>query len=76
MATHGPRVGEIPLGFRLAEDGLHLVEDPAEQEVLLTIRKLRARGRTWAQVAEEMNRKGLQTKKGRAWSWRTAQAAA
>lgn len=76
MASQGRRVGEIPYGRRLAEDGLHLLEDPAEQDVLRTIRKLKKRGSTWAQVAEEMNRRKLVTKKGRPWTWRTAQAAA
>lgn len=76
MASQGRRVGEIPYGRRLADDGLHLLEDPAEQEILSTIRNLKKRGRTWAQVAEEMNRRKLVTKKGRPWTWRTAQAAA
>ena len=76
MASQGRRVGEIPYGHRLADDLLHLIEDPAEMEVLRLIRNLRVHGRTWAQVAEEMNRRGFQTKKGRQWSWRTAQKAA
>lgn len=76
MSSQGRRVGEVPNGFRLAEDGLHLVEDPAEQETLRTIRNLRAQGRKWAEIADEMNARGLVTKKGRPWSWRTAQAAA
>ncbi len=76
MATLGRRIGEIPIGYRLAEDRVHLVEDPAEQEALRTIRNLRAHGRTWAQVADEMNRKGFHTKKGLSWSWRTAQKVA
>ncbi len=76
MASQGRRVGEIPYGHRLADDRLHLIEDPAEMEVLRMIRNLRVHGRTWAQVAEEMNARGFVTKKGREWSWRTAQAAA
>ena len=76
MASQGRRVGGIPYGFQLAQDGLHLIEDPAEEEILRTIRNLRVHGRTWAQVADEMNRKGLHTKKGLPWSWRTAQKAA
>lgn len=76
MASQGRRVGEIPYGYQLSGDGLHLVEDTREKAVLQKIRDLKALGRTWAQVAEEMNRRGLSTKKGRPWSWRTAQAAA
>jgi DNA invertase Pin-like site-specific DNA recombinase len=76
MASQGLRVGEIPYGFRLAADGQHLVEDPAGQNVLRTIRGLKTRGLTWAKVAERMNKRGFVTKKGRPWTWRTAQAAA
>jgi DNA invertase Pin-like site-specific DNA recombinase len=76
MAAQGRRVGEVPYGFRLAEDGLHLIDYPAEQEALRAIRNFRAHGLTWNQIAEEMNRRGLRTKKGRPWSWRTALAAA
>jgi len=76
MAQQGKRVGEVPYGFQLAEDGVHLVGDAAEQRLVQTIRDLKAKGRTWAQVADEMNGRGLVTKKGRPWSWRTAQAAA
>ena len=76
MAAQGRRVGEVPYGFQLAEDGVHLIGNPAEEGLLRTIRELRAKGRTWAQVADEMNGRGLVTKKGRPWSWRTAQAAA
>jgi DNA invertase Pin-like site-specific DNA recombinase len=74
MAQQGKRVGEIPYGFKLAEDGVHLVEDATEQRLVQTIRDLKAKGLTWAQVAEEMNSRGFVTKKGRPWSWRTAQA--
>lgn len=76
MKSQGRRVGEVPMGFRLADDGLHPVEDPVEQETLRVIRVLRSSRKTWAQIAEEMNRMGLFTKKGRPWSWRTAQKAA
>jgi site-specific DNA recombinase len=76
MASQGRRVGEIPYGRRLADDGLHLLEDPAELGILRMIRNLKKQGSTWAQVAEEMNRRSVVTKKGRPWTWRTAQAAA
>lgn len=76
MAQQGKRVGEVPYGFQLAEDGVHLVGNAAEQGLVQTIRDLKAKGYTWAQVADEMNGRGLVTKKGRPWSWRTAQAAA
>lgn len=76
LAAQGRRVGEVPYGFRLAADGLHLAEDPAEQRVLRRLRRFKKQGLTWAEVAERMNKGGFVTKKGRPWTWRTAQAAA
>ena len=47
--------GRCPYGFRLAADGIHLEEHPAEQQVLETIRAMRAEGATLAGVAEQLN---------------------
>src|SRR5712672_4110668 len=38
--TNGERVGNIAYGFRLAEDGVHVEDDPAEQAVLTRIFRL------------------------------------
>ena len=51
----GERTGQIPYGFQLAADGIHLEEHPAEQQVLETIRAMRAEGATLAGVAEQLN---------------------
>src|ERR1700736_751038 len=40
--SQGQRVGNIAYGFRLAEDGVHLKPDPAEQAVLARLRTLRS----------------------------------
>jgi len=65
--ANGQRVGTIPFGFRMAEDGERLEEDPAEQDVLARIRALKAAGRTMRQIADELNRQGYTTRRKTAW---------
>lgn len=64
----GERVGEIPFGFRLADDGIHLEDDPTEQEIIEKIRALKAKRHSFRQIAEELNRDGYVTKKGKTWT--------
>ena len=63
----GERVGTIPLGYRLAPDGVHLDTEPAERAMLDKIRELRASGYTLRQIADELNRQGLRTRCGSQW---------
>ena len=50
----------------MAEDGMLLEEDPAEQDVL-RIRQPKAAGRTMREIADELNRQGYVTRRGTAW---------
>jgi site-specific DNA recombinase len=65
--ANGERVGTVPFGFRLAEDGKRLEEEPAEQDILARIRELKAAGHTTRRIAEELNRQGFTTRRGTAW---------
>ena len=65
--ANGERVGTVPFGFRLAEDGRRLEEEPAEQDILARIRELKAARHTTRQIAEELNRQGFTTRRGTAW---------
>ena len=58
--------GDVPFGFQLAEDGIHLVEDADEQKVLSLISELRGNGWTLRQIAAEMERRGIVSKTGKA----------
>ena len=71
----GERVGTIPFGFRMAEDGARLEEDPAEQDVLSRIQRLKAQGHTMRQIADELNRQGFTTRRGTAWRFQYVAAA-
>ncbi|HUE89625.1 MAG TPA: recombinase family protein [Vicinamibacterales bacterium] len=73
--AQGERVGQIPLGYQLAADGVHLSEDAGEQAILGALRMLRSEGLSWQAIADEMNRRGITTKTGKAWTWQTARKA-
>ena len=61
------RVGTVPFGSRLAADGEHLVDDPAEQHTLARLRALRAAGQTQRKIAARLNAEGLTTRTGSPW---------
>jgi DNA invertase Pin-like site-specific DNA recombinase len=60
--------GDPPFGYRVAEDGVRLVEVEAEQAVLAEARKLRAAGRSLRAVARELDARGLRSRVGRPFS--------
>jgi len=62
----GERCGKVRFGYRLSDDGVSLVEEPAEQEALAAIRRLKAAGQSLRQIAAEMTRRGISTKEGNA----------
>jgi site-specific DNA recombinase len=65
--SQGERVGNIAFGFRLASDGQHLVQDPAEQAALAEIRRLRHEGVTLRGIAATLNHRALRTRRGTPW---------
>jgi hypothetical protein len=65
--NNSERVGNIQFGYRLGPDGKHVEPDPAEQGVLLEIRRLRQSGHTLRGIAAALNRQELRTRCGSAW---------
>jgi site-specific DNA recombinase len=63
---NGERVGNLPYGYRLAEDGLHVEADTAEQAVMARVGELRA-DHTLRQIAVRLNEQGWRTRRGSAW---------
>jgi site-specific DNA recombinase len=63
----GQRVGRIPFGHRLAEDGIHLEADPEEQTILREIQHWRRGGYSLAVIAEALNARDLRNRQGREW---------
>lgn len=72
--SRGERVGAIPFGYDLAPDGVRLVPNAAEQRVLGLTRTLRDGGMSLRQIAAELSRQNLPTKKGGSrWTHATVQ---
>ncbi len=59
---------EVPYGLRVATDCARLEEDPVERNVLLQMMELIVQDRSVSEVAGELNRRGLRTRKGLPWS--------
>lgn len=57
--------GDAPYGFRVADDGVHLVENEAEQAILEQARAMRAAGLSLRQVAGELTRLGIRSRVGK-----------
>ncbi len=65
--ANGERTGNIPYGFRVADDGKHLEPDGAEQAAVLAITELRAQGHGLRRIASTLNGQGYCTRCGTDW---------
>ncbi len=63
--SRNERTGQIPYGFGLAADGVHLEENAAEQAIIASIRTLRAAGLSLRTVVAECERRGIVSRAGR-----------
>jgi DNA invertase Pin-like site-specific DNA recombinase len=62
--ARGRRVGHLPWGWKLADDGVHLEENQNEVATLERIRWLRARGYTMHGIAEVLTSEGKVNRAG------------
>jgi hypothetical protein len=58
---------EIPYGLRVSDDCLHLVENPAETQVLIHMLDGIVQDLPFSKIAEDLNRSGLRTRGGTKW---------
>ena len=72
--SKGERIGQVPFGYDLAEDGVRLITNDAEQSILEDIRELRASGLSLRDIATQLNTLKLPTKKGGEWKHSTVQS--
>jgi site-specific DNA recombinase len=63
----GQRVGTVPFGYALADDGVTLVDQTDEQAVLGLLRERRAAGFSLRAISDELNRHGFTTRRGTPW---------
>jgi len=61
-------IEEVPYGLRVADDCLHLQENPVEKRTLELMLKLISSDKSMSQIAEELNRQGFRTRPGTAWT--------
>ncbi len=59
---------DVPFGLRVAEDCLHLVEDPTERQVLVLMMESIVQDQPLSKGAEELNAQGFRTRAGFPWS--------
>jgi hypothetical protein len=59
---------EVPYGFRVSPDCQRLERNPDEMAVLMAILQEIIKDRPFSQIAEELNRQHLVTRRGRPWT--------
>jgi len=57
--SRGLRVGNVPYGYKLAADGLHLEANEAEQAVIRAVHELSAEGRSQRGIASDLEVRGV-----------------
>ncbi len=67
--ANGQRVGTVPFGSNLSDDGNALIPNEAEQAVVNDIRAMRGRGMTLKRIAVILTEKGIPTKTRRSSRW-------
>jgi DNA invertase Pin-like site-specific DNA recombinase len=65
--ANGERVGTVPFGYQVAADGMRLEVAPAEQAIIGRIRELKGAGFTVRAIADELNARGFNTRRGTGW---------
>jgi len=63
--ARGERTGSVPFGFKLADDGVHLVADLVEQDIISTVQRLRKNGLTLRAIGAELKKRGSKNRSGR-----------
>jgi hypothetical protein len=60
-------IEEVPYGLRVGDDCAHLIENPAETQVLIRMLDCIVQDYPFSKVADELNRSGLRTRTGSKW---------
>jgi len=68
VGTSAAWVEEVPYGMKVAEDSLHLAENPPEKEALILMLEMIVADKPLSEVAEWMNNRGFRTRSGTKWT--------
>ena len=63
--ARGERVGHVPYGYRLAEDGVHLESLEQEQRVMALANEMRGKGLTYRAIAKRLKGRGHLNRNGK-----------
>jgi site-specific DNA recombinase len=74
LVRNGQRAGQVPFGYRLAEDGKALVPHEDEQAAISRMKKLRAEGLSYRDICRILSAEGYRPA-GRAWHPQTVKRA-
>lgn len=66
--SKGERIGQVPYGFALSGDGIHLDRDVRGEESIGLARALDAEGLSLRRIARMLDDRGFPTKSGRPWA--------
>lgn len=65
------RTGQVPYGWTLGADGVHLEANEAEQEIIRAARELKSAGLSLRAVGAELATQGLLPRSGKSWHAKT-----
>jgi len=69
--SRGERTGDIPYGFQLGADGVHLELLPTEQAVVASVRDARAAGLSLRAIRDQLGTEGFTPRSGGRWHIQT-----
>ncbi len=67
--ANGQRVGSVPFGHDLADDGTTLIPNEKEQTVIGDMRSMQSTGGTLREIALALTERGVPTKTGKSHHW-------
>jgi DNA invertase Pin-like site-specific DNA recombinase len=62
--ARGERIGNVPYGYRLSKDGVHVEPDEAEQAVVSTVRRLSGEGLSQRAIVTQLKARGVAGRTG------------
>ncbi len=69
--SRGERTGDIPYGWQLAADGIHLEPLPTEQRMGSSVREARAAGMSLRAIRDQLGSAGFTPRSGGRWHIQT-----
>ena len=67
IRVKGERCGKVRFGYNLGRDGKTLVPNPVEQKAIRLMKGLRLAGKSYPEIAAELDARGIKTKEGGKW---------